>query len=154
MRAGGLTRSSLLLLAALAGCRSPPRITGTYELAGVNGRALPVPAGRALRGTSELVSGSLTLNPDGSYSYRLGFHIQQPGRAYRDSTVRVGTYTLRMSTVTFHAPGGDMSGQLAGTAMVLTMGGWRYLFRKVAPDGDSPADTTCVASPAGVPCNP
>ncbi len=144
----------VVLLAAALGCRAAPQVTGTYDLVGVNGRRLPVQAGHISQGTSELVGGSLTLNPDGSYSYRLRFHVQQLDRDYADSALQGGTYTRRMSTVTFQAPGGNMSGQLAGSTLALTMGGWTYLFRKPALDGDPPADTNCVADRLGLPCRP
>ncbi len=121
------------LLVLGLGCRGAPQVTGTYELVGANGRRLPVPAGHMPQGSSEMVGGSLTLNPDGTYSYRLLFHVQQLDRDYADSALQGGTYTRRMSTVTFRAPGGNMSGQLAGSTLALTMGGWTYLFRKAEP---------------------
>ncbi len=121
------------MMAAWLACRGAPQVTGRYELVGANGRRLPVPAGRIQQGSSEMVGGSLTLNPDGTYSYRLLFHVQQLDRDYADSAVRGGTYTRRMSTVTFQAPGGIMSGQLAGSALTLKMGDWTYLFRKAEP---------------------
>lgn len=121
------------LLVLGLGCRGAPQVTGTYELVGANGRRLPVPAGRIQQGSSEMVGGSLTLNPDGTYSYRLLFHVQQLDRGYADSALQGGTYSRRMSTVTFQAPGGNMSGQLAGSILTLKMGDWTYLFRKPAP---------------------
>jgi hypothetical protein len=143
------------MLVAVLGCRAAPQIAGTYELAGVNGRALPVQAGHVPDGTSQLVSGTLTLNPDGTFVYRLRFHIQQVDRFYRDSTLQAGTYSRRMATVTFHAPGGNLSGQVAGSALALNIGGWTYLFRKTAPTGgDPPADTNCIADRLGLPCRP
>jgi hypothetical protein len=128
----------LVLLAAVVACRAVPQIAGTYELAGVNGRALPVQAGHVPGGTSQLVSGTLTLSPDSTFVYRLRFHIQQADRFYGDSTLQSGTYSRRMATVTFHAPGGNLSGQVAGSAVALSIGGWTYLFRKPAPKGNPP----------------
>ena len=122
---GGAT----ILVVALA-CRAAPQITGTYELVGANGRRLPVPAGT---GQSELVGGSLTLNPDDTYSYRLLIHVKQPGQDYTDSTVKGGTYTHRLNQVTLQAPGGSMSVQIAGTALSVKIGTWTYLFRKAEP---------------------
>jgi len=122
--------SWVALLALALGCRQAPQITGSYELAGVNGRALPVQAGHVPGGTSQLVSGTLTLNPDSTYVHRQRFQVHQEDRDYPDSTLQTGTYTRRMSTLTFHAPGGNMSGQVAGSALQLSIGGWTYLFRK------------------------
>jgi hypothetical protein len=121
-------------LALLVACSSPPDITGTYDLRAVNGVALPVRAGWVAQGSSQLTAGSVTLNPDGTYRYRLIFQVVAPGRGeYLDSSVTAGTYDLRMSTVRLHTAGGDMAAQLAGTALALSVGGWNYLFRKAEP---------------------
>ncbi len=129
--------AAAILLAALA-CRSAPQIAGTYQLAGVNGRALPVQAGHIPGGTSQLVSGTLTLNPDSTFTYCLRFHVQQEDRVYADSALQSGSYTRRLGTVTFRTPGGNMSGQVAGSALALNIGTWTYLFRKPAPGGGPP----------------
>lgn len=124
----------LPLLLALAGCRSAPEITGTYDLLTVNGVRLPVRAGWVAQGSSELIRGSMELNPDGSYRYGLVFRVRSPARGeYLDSSVTTGTYERRLSTVRLHAPGGDMAAQLALPTLSLTHGGWTYLFRKAAP---------------------
>ena len=130
--------AAMLAVLACVACRKMPQIAGTYELAGVNGRALPVQAGHVPDGTSQLVSGTLTLNPDSTFVYRLRFHVQQADRYYADSTLQSGTYTRRLATVTFRTPGGNMSAQLAGTALALTIANWTYLFRK-APATGSPS---------------
>jgi len=129
--------AAMLAVLACVACRQVPQIAGTYDLAGVNGRALPVQAGHVPDGTSQLVSGTLTLNPDSTFVYRLRFHVQQADRYYADSTLQSGTYTRRLATVTFRTPGGNISGQLAGTALALTIANWTYLFRK-APAAPSP----------------
>jgi hypothetical protein len=133
-------RGSAVLALSLtcAACRAVPQIAGSYELAGVNGKALPVQAGHVPDGTSQLVSGTLTLNPDSTFAYRLRFHVQQADRFYGDSTLQTGTYSRRMATLTFHTPGGNLSGQVAGSALALSVGGWTYLFRKPAPGGNPP----------------
>ncbi|MBI2401788.1 MAG: hypothetical protein HYV20_03420 [Gemmatimonadetes bacterium] len=134
MRAGNLRSGGLLLLAALAGCRSVPQITGTYELRAVNGAPLPVRAGWVAQGSSELTGGSMTLNPDGTYRHRLAFRVRSQARGeYVDSSVNVGTYERRLSTIRFHAPGGDMAAQLAGPNLALSLGGWSYVFRRAEP---------------------
>lgn len=123
-----------LLLVAIAGCRSAPQITGTYDLIGANGARLPVRAGWVPQASSELTGGSLTLNPDGTYRQRLVFLVHSQARGdYADSSVHVGTYQLRMSTVRMHTPGGDQSAQLAGPMLQLSLGAWTYVFRKAGP---------------------
>ncbi|OGU29670.1 MAG: hypothetical protein A3K13_03150 [Gemmatimonadetes bacterium RIFCSPLOWO2_12_FULL_68_9] len=129
-----LSAVGVVLLAAFTGCRSVPEITGTYDLVAVNGARLPVRAGRMAQGSSELTGGSVALNPDGTYRQRLLFRVQTQARAeYADSAVTVGTYERRMSTVRLHAPGGDMSAQLAGPLLTVSLGGWTYAFRKAGP---------------------
>lgn len=126
--------SSSSLLAVLAACTSAPDITGTYDLRAVNGVALPVRAGWVAQGSSRLTAGSVTLNPDGTYRYRLIFQVVAPGRGeYLDSSVTAGTYDRRMSTLRLHAPGGDLAAQLAGPVLSLKLSGWSYLFRKAEP---------------------
>ena len=120
-------------------CRAAPQIAGTYQLTGVNGRALPVPAGHIPGGTSHLVSGTLTLNPDSTFVYRLRFHVQQADRDYADSSLQSGTYTRRLATLTLRTPGGNLSAQVAGTALALTIANWTYLFRKAAPGAGPPS---------------
>jgi len=123
-----------IALAAVAGCRSAPDISGTYELIGVNGTRLPVRAGWVAQGSSELTAGALDLNPNGTYRYRLLFRVRSPARAeYMDSSVTTGTYEQRMSTIRLHALGGDLTAQLGGTAISLSQGGWNYVFRKAEP---------------------
>ena len=126
--------SSSIVLTVLAACASAPEVTGTYDLRAVNGVALPVRAGWVAQGSSQLTAGSVTLNPDGTYRYRLIFQVQAPGREeYLDSSVATGTYDRRMNTLRLHTRGGDMAAQLAGTALALSVGGWNYLFRKAQP---------------------
>lgn len=129
-----LSAVGVVLLAASAGCRSVPEITGTYDLIAVNGARLPVRAGRMAQGSSELTGGSMALNPDGTYRYRLLFRVQSQARdEYVDSAVNLGTYERRMSTVRLHAPGGDMTAQLAGPQLTVSLGGWTYVYRKAGP---------------------
>lgn len=123
-----------VLLVACTACMSGPTITGTYDLLAVNGARLPVRAGRVAQGSSELAGGSMALNPDGTYRQRLLFRVQSQARdEYVDSTVSVGTYERRMSTVRLHAPGGDMAAQLAGPLLTVSLGGWTYVYRKAGP---------------------
>ena len=123
-----------VLLAGLgAACRRAVTITGTYELVAVNGARLPVQAARTSQAEAEIVGGSLTLNPDGSYAQRLLFQVRRLKQSYPDSAVRTGTYERRLSTITFRAPGGNVTGQLAGPAIAVKLDGWTYTFRKAGP---------------------
>ena len=109
-----------------------PAITGSYELRAVNQQPLPFQGGAVAGTWIEVTGGTLVLHPDGTYERRLVF-ISHTGRAAQaDSTIRSGTYERRMSTIVMHAPGGDESADLVGPAIVMTIRGWRYLFRKPA----------------------
>ncbi len=132
------SRWVVALGAATLACRAVPQIAGTYQLAGVNGRALPIQAGHVQGGTSQLVSGTLTLNRDSTFRYTLRFHVQQADRDYPDSALQGGSYTRRLGTVTFRTAGGNISGQVAGSNLALTIGNWTYLFKKPAPGGNPP----------------
>lgn len=122
------------LLASLgAACQRAATITGTYELIAVNGARLPVQAARTGQAEAQIVGGSLSLNPDGTYAQRLVFQIRRLKQSYPDSVLRAGTYERRLSTITFHAPGGNVTGQLAGPVIAVKLDGWTYTFRKAAP---------------------
>ena len=129
----GVLWAAVLLAGLGAACRRAVTITGTYELVAVNGARLPVQAARTSQAEAEIVGGSLTLNPDGSYAQRLLFQVRRLKQSYPDSAVRTGTYERRLSTITFRAPGGNVTGQLAGPAIAVKLDGWTYTFRKAGP---------------------
>ncbi len=136
-RGSGRGASRLWALALLAGlgaaCQRGVTVTGTYELMAVNGARLPVQAARTSQAEAEIVGGSLTLNPDGTYAQRLLFQVRRLKQSYPDSAVRTGTYERRLSTITFRAPGGNVTGQLAGPVIAVKLDGWTYTFRKATP---------------------
>ncbi len=136
-RRSGRGSSGLWAAALLAGlaaaCQRAVTVTGSYELMAVNGARLPVQAARTSQAEAEIVGGSLTLNPDGTYAQRLLFQVRRLKQSYPDSAVRTGTYERRLSTITFHAPGGNVTGQLAGPVIAVKLDGWTYTFRKAAP---------------------
>lgn len=137
-RRGTPAAAGLLVAVLLAGwggaaCQRSVAITGTYELVAINGARLPVQAARTSQAEAEIVGGSLTLNPDGSYAQRLLFQVRRLKQSYPDSAVRAGTYERRLSTITFHAPGGNVTGQLAGPVIAVKLDGWTYTFRKAGP---------------------
>jgi hypothetical protein len=119
------------LLLAGAACSSP-RITGSYELRAVNQHPLPFRGG-AVSGTwIEVTGGALALHPDGTYERRLLFTSHAGQAEHPDSTIQRGNYERRMSTIVLHTPGGDETADLVGSAVVMSIRGWRYLFRKPA----------------------
>jgi hypothetical protein len=124
-----------ILLAApgVAGCRQPVALAGTYQLVAVNGASLPVQAARTSQAEAQIVGGSLTLNPEGTYTQRLLFQVRRLKETYPDSVVRTGTYVRRLNTITFQALGGNVTGQLAGPVIAVKLDGWTYTFRKAGP---------------------
>jgi hypothetical protein len=120
------------LLLVGVGCRFTPEITGTYELRAINQQALPFQGGAVSGNWIEITGGTLALHPDGTYERRLRYDTHNGRAVNPDSTVQSGTYERRMSTIVMHTPGGDETADLAGTALVMTIRGWHYLFRKPA----------------------
>jgi hypothetical protein len=121
---------AVLLLAAA--CRAAPKVTGSYELRAINQQPLPFKGG-AVSGTwIEVTGGALALHPDGTYERRLLLTTHAGRAEHPDSTIQTGTYVLRMSTVVMHTAGGDETADLVGNALVMSIRGWRYLFRKPA----------------------
>ena len=121
-----------VLLLAGAACRSTPKVTGSYELRAVNQQALPFRGGTVSGTWNEVTGGALVLNPDGTYKRRLLFTSHSGPASHPDSTIQSGTYERRMSTIVLHTAGGDETADLVGNAIVMTIRGWRYLFRKPA----------------------
>jgi hypothetical protein len=120
------------LLLVGAGCHTAPRLTGTYDLRAVNQQPLPFKGG-AVSGTwLEVTGGTLVLHQDGTYERRLLFNSHNGNAANVDSTMQSGKYERRMSTLVLHTPGGDETADLVGPAIVMTIRGWHYLFRKPA----------------------
>lgn len=115
------------------GCRGGLQVTGSYELRAVNQQPLPFRGGAVAGSWIEVTGGALALQPDGTYERRLLYTTHTGKASHPDSTVQRGTYERRMSTVVMHTPGGDETADIVGPALVMTLRGWRYLFRKPAP---------------------
>jgi len=120
------------LLMVGASCRSTPGVTGSYDLRAVNQQPLPFKGG-AVSGTwIEVTGGTLVLHPDGTYERRLRFDSHTGNASHPDSTVQSGKYERRMGTIVMHTAGGNETADLVGPAIVMSIRGWRYLFRKPA----------------------
>ena len=132
-RLASLGGTCALLLLVGAGCRSASGVTGSYDLRAVNQQPLPFKGGPVGATWIEVTGGSLALHPDGTYERRLLFNSHTGDLAHADSTVQSGKYERRMSTIVMHTAGGDQTADLVGPAVVMTIRGWRSLFRKPAP---------------------
>jgi len=87
-----LSLAVALALAACGGEADDP--TGTYDMVSIDGNALPyAPTHQGQKGP-EIVSGSLTLNADGTFAFSMGYRL--PGGATQSNNLK-GTYTMEGS---------------------------------------------------------
>lgn len=121
------------LLGIALACTSPAG-TGTYELWTVNGERLPVRAGSHLRGGAQIVGGSVTLSPNGSYQHRILLQVRYDTLSYADSAVNVGRYETDGPAILLKTPAGGMRGQLSDGILTMDVEGWRYRYRLVRAD--------------------
>lgn len=118
-----------LILCLEIGCASPPRILGRYELRAVNRDTLPARVTDHPQGAAEIVAGSVTLKPDGSYDHRMLFRVRHEARWYADSAVSSGRYTMQDGAVLLRTATGDMPAQLAAGNLTIDLSGWTYHYR-------------------------
>ena len=124
---------SVTLCVAMA-CAPDPDVAGTYQLRGVSGEALPVWASEHPRGASEIIAGSLILNPDGSYQRRLLLRVQYDTLRYTDSLVERGRYTHDAGAIVLQTGAGDMDARLVGADLTIDLHGWLYQYHRLAAD--------------------
>ena len=111
----------LSLSACLSGSTIPVSVIGTYNLQTVNGSALPFTFANGVVLQSEV----LTLNNDGTFT-------DVARRADGSVVSDAGVYTNYSGTITFS----DLTinlvyqGQLSGTVMTTTIGGFTQRFQK------------------------
>ena len=81
------------------------RVAGTYRLYRVNGRARPLRVDDTHHGATVVVSGSVVLRPDGSYTARLSMRAtpQASGPAQEYPVIDHGTYVLRRNRLSIAA---------------------------------------------------
>lgn len=107
--------AAALVSAALAlGCRSSTEVSvsivGTYTLQSVSGLALPVVLADDEEGRLELVSGSVVLNADMSFTDATTLRNTLGEDVTTETEVATGTYSRSGSTVTFQpTEGGNYS---------------------------------------------
>ena len=113
-----------LLLAACGGDKSsgPSGHAGTYTLRTVNGSNVPFTMVSIVVGGSvyklEVLSGSITLNADGTFSQTATFRETDGTDVTTESYPTSGTYTLSGTALTLNSSDGEsLGGSLSGGAI-------------------------------------
>lgn len=119
-------RKFLLLVALLfplSACGDDPTdptqaVVGTYTLVQVNGANLPALVLQNATGRYELLSGTLTLRSDQSFSQILTVRLTPPGSSFPLS--EIGTFSVSGNTVNFQtSAGATYSGTLSGNMLTV-----------------------------------
>jgi hypothetical protein len=127
---GGYMRTiSLLGIAfALAACGhdgvgpSPtPTIPGKYDLTTVDGQGLPFTALDLGAYQAKLVSGTLSLSADGTYSFQFGIRIEDSGNVRTAADSDGGLWNVNDKAITLASTHGDIArtGTVSGNVMTL-----------------------------------
>jgi hypothetical protein len=109
--------AALLLVGAACGGDNPTvpdggSVEGSYTLRTINGQNLPYTTLSAGLNKAEVLSSSLSLNPDGTFREERSVRRTHAGVAVTEPEMRFGTYTTTSSGVTFKATSGA---QVSGT---------------------------------------
>jgi hypothetical protein len=122
----------VLPLAACSDGTSPEEsINGVYTLQTVNGINLPWVAFEASAGKVEVVSGSVTLRSDGSFTDLTTFRITENGVARNEDDVYTGTFVKSLIGVTLNPIGfQSYDVQIEGAMMTQLIGDSRLVYRK------------------------
>ena len=123
------TISLLGIVFTLAACGhdgvgpSPPSstIAGTYDLTTVDGQVLPFTALDLGAYQAKLVSGTLRLSTDGTYSFQFSIRIEDSGNVRTAADSDSGLWNVNDNAVTLASTQGDISrtGTVSGTVMTL-----------------------------------
>ena len=123
------TISLLGIVFTLAACGhdgvgpSPPSstIAGTYDLTTVDGQVLPFTALDLGAYQAKLVSGTLKLSTDGTYSFQFSIRIEDSGNVRTAADSDSGLWNVNDNAVTLASTQGDISrtGTVSGTVMTL-----------------------------------
>ena len=128
----------LVLLLPLAACgddgpTDPTQsAVGTYALVQVNGSPVPALLGQFPEGRLDVLSGTLTLRNDKSYTETVNIRVTPTtGVVQTVPITENGTFTVTGSTVQFNTSEGDTySGTLSGNTLEYNVDGLTATFRK------------------------
>lgn len=105
---------------------------GSYSLIQVNGASLPATFFQNSAGHVEVVSGTLVLRPDGSYTEtRNNRLVYVSGATESTSLVENGTYAITGTQVTFTIPASGSQGALSYTGAI-SGGSVTYTWNNIA----------------------
>jgi hypothetical protein len=95
---------------------TPSQVAGRYELATVDGAALPLTTFESGAYRVLLVDGALTLSPDGTYSLAVGYRIDDSGNIRTGTAGDTGRWTLTGAAI-------DLASTTDGTPRTATVSG-------------------------------
>ena len=100
---------------------APSTIAGTYDLTTVDRQALPFTALDLGAYQAKLVSGTLKLSTDGTYSFQFSIRIEDSGNVRTAADSDSGLWNVNDNAVTLASTQGDISrtGTVSGTVMTL-----------------------------------
>ena len=100
---------------------APSTIAGTYDLTTVDGQVLPFTALDLGAYQAKLVSGTLKLSTDGTYSFQFSIRIEDSGNVRTAADSDSGLWNVNDNAVTLASTQGDISrtGTVSGTVMTL-----------------------------------
>ena len=110
----------------------PPSISGSYELTIVDGQSLPVTLLDLGAYRLQVVSGTLTMDPGGTYAQELGLRIEDSGNVRTSTDSDAGRWTVVGDSITLVSDGGGFSrtGTVVGDAITLQSSAWVFRLRK------------------------
>ena len=100
---------------------TPSTIPGTYNLTTVDGQVLPFTALDLGAYKAKLVSGTLSLSADGTYSFQFGIRIEDSGNVRTAADSDGGLWNVNDNAMTLASTRGDISrtGTVSGNVMTL-----------------------------------
>ena len=100
---------------------TPSTIPGTYNLTSVDGAALPFTVLDLGAYRAKLVSGTLSLSSDGTYSLQLGIRIEDSGNVRTTADSDGGLWNVNDTAITLASTQGNSSrtGAVSGNVMTL-----------------------------------
>ena len=122
--------TSLLLVACNQGSETAesPDFTGTYNLVSVDGHAVPYAPTHQGQLAPEIVSSSLSLKDDGTFSMVMSYTNPSGGTISRDFT---GTYTSQGSDFNLNWEGaGQTKVTIEGDTLTLNNEGMLFVYQK------------------------
>jgi hypothetical protein len=127
----------------LLGCNTGPQqdpAVGQYVLKTVNGITLPANLGVAGGKTTQVVTGSVFIDPDGGYQKLMYLQLTQTGTATTQEDMDTGRWRRSGSSLTFtvstsSSGGGGYAGSLSGSTLTLTQSGIIGVYEKADGGG-------------------